>query len=525
MKIRDKVGGFWLLMIAVLLSHSLLAIIPPLFSDEAMFWEWSRHPAFGYYAHPPMTAWLIMVMTGLFGTFQYSVRLTSILLHLGTIALLYRMALEITRSRPLALAAIVLYAVLPISLILGTAITTDSPLIFFFTATVYFFRRAVVEDRKLHWYFAAIAGGGMMLSKFMAVLFFPGALLFILSLKRHRRCLATREPYLAMLLALLIFSPFLIWNMNNRWLTFQFNLFVRQQAQGLDPLNPLKYMAGQMMAASPLVFVVIVIVLCRLLPLLIRRLRTVTEVDRATESILLLWFIVAFPLIFFLPIGVFSEIGAHFAAVIYPAACLLLVIWVASDKNRVRFESIRRRRTYGVCLSTAAMMTTAIFIVIAFPRLVPDRLIYTRSVYEEAPIVSHYFGWRAVGKRIAAIRQEWAERPEGLFLTAKDYGLASMLGFYTPGRPQFYLMNLGRDVIHGKSYLIWEKGRKTLGANTLYVSDTPFSYRSRLKGFFRDIAHLPPYVIRDHEGRILRVFYFTLGIHYLGGEPDNLSLW
>ena len=31
----------------------------PLTADEAYYWTWSLHPAFGYTDHPPMVAWLI----------------------------------------------------------------------------------------------------------------------------------------------------------------------------------------------------------------------------------------------------------------------------------------------------------------------------------------------------------------------------------------------------------------------------------------------------------------------------------
>jgi dolichol-phosphate mannosyltransferase len=31
----------------------------PLSGDEAYYWTWSLHPAFGYTDHPPMVAWLI----------------------------------------------------------------------------------------------------------------------------------------------------------------------------------------------------------------------------------------------------------------------------------------------------------------------------------------------------------------------------------------------------------------------------------------------------------------------------------
>ena len=42
--------------------HSILAIIPPLNSDEALYWEHSRHLALGYYSSP-LTGWLIAAIT------------------------------------------------------------------------------------------------------------------------------------------------------------------------------------------------------------------------------------------------------------------------------------------------------------------------------------------------------------------------------------------------------------------------------------------------------------------------------
>lgn len=519
-------SGFLAVWLVVFLSHSLLAVVPPLFSDEAMFWEWSRHPAFGYYAHPPMTGWLIGLVTAVFGTFQYTVRLTSILLHLGTIGLVYAMALEVARDKRLAVLSAVLYASLPMSLFLGTAITTDSPLIFFFTAATVFVRKAIIEQRDGFWYLAAVACGGMMLSKFMAVLFFPGVFFFLLLHPGYRGRLLTPQPYLAFLLSMLLFSPFLIWNMNNQWLTFQFNLYQRQKDQGFDLERPFIYLGGQLLAASPLVFGLLVAALAILLYRFIRGQRAATATTDYRDSLLLLLSITTFPFLFYIPVSFLADVGAHYTAIVYPVAAFLIVIWLRSTgvnlEERMR---PRMRWAYGTALAVSGLSSLAIFVLICFPTLLPDRMLYTEAVNDDAPVASHYFGWHDGGAHIAEVMEEWRDRPEGLFMTSKDYGLASMLGFYTPGRPQYYLMNVDTKVIHGKSFLLWEKGKKPIGANTIYVSDTPRSYQSRLNGFFKRIQHLPPFIVRDDQGRILRIFYIAVGVHYLGGEPDNLSLW
>ena len=52
-----------IIIFVLFIVHSILAIIPPLNSDEALYWEHSRHLALGYYSHPPLTGWLIAAIT------------------------------------------------------------------------------------------------------------------------------------------------------------------------------------------------------------------------------------------------------------------------------------------------------------------------------------------------------------------------------------------------------------------------------------------------------------------------------
>ncbi|MCP4757289.1 MAG: phospholipid carrier-dependent glycosyltransferase [Proteobacteria bacterium] len=522
--IKNHRGLFILIAVSFTL-HSLLAVIPPLNGDEAAFWEWSRHLALGYYAHPPMTAWLIAIVTGLGGISQYTLRLTSILLNLGTTVFVYGLAWEIFGEKRTALLSGIFFSIMPVSVVLGTAITTDCSLIFFYTAALYLVRKAIIERRKYHWYAAAIACGGMLLSKFMAVLFFPGLFIYLVISRKYRRLLLTKEPYLAFLLSLAIFSPFLYWNMNHHWLTFQFNFFVRHKDQGFELVKPFIYIAGQMLAASPVVFVFLIVSIATFAISLLKKTVLENGTSSMEDSFFLISCVVAFPLVYFLGISLGVRVGAHWAGIVYPSSTILVVGWLCRDRTGASFSSIKRTKSFWA--SILSLMTVSGFIctILIFPKLLPDKMIYTEKVYAKAPIVSHYFGWQEVGRRIDELRAEWSNRPEGLFFTSTDYSLSSMLGLYTPSHPNFYLINVSKDVIHGKSFLLWEKGKKPLGANTIFVSDSPELYRKQVIPFFKKIEQLPPLVIRDSDGRILRVFYFTLGRHYLGGEPDNLSLW
>lgn len=514
-----------LLLGIVYAVHTLVALIPPLNGDEATFWEWSRHLAFGYYAHPPLTAWLVALVTNVFGDFSYTVRLPAILLHLGTIAFVYAIAMDYFENKSPALLSAMLYAVLPLSMVLGTAMTTDAALIFFFTAALFFLQRALFNNKPSYWYAAAVACGGMMLTKFMSVLFFPPIVLFLLINRDYRKWFLAKEPYLAALVALLIFSPFLYWNYQNNWLTFQFNFFMRHQQEGFDISKPFIFLAGQLLAASPVIFFCLIAALLTNFISYYRKPSRIHQSRKKREWILFMSYFAAFPLIYFGGTSTGVKVAPHWPAIVYPVGVLLVTAWIQSRIPAKKQTAIHSSRTFQWSFATAGLLSIGLCLLVIFPKVLPDHLIYTKKVYDKAPPVSHYFGWKEIGHHVDQIKQEWENRPEGLFFTSKDYSLASMLGFYTPSHPNYYLMNVGKDIIHGKSYLLWEKGKKKLGANTIYVSDEPDSWKSRLPDFFKEIRHWDPFVVRDRDGRILRVFYIAIGLHYLGGEPDNLSLW
>jgi hypothetical protein len=64
--------------------------------------------------------------------------------------------------------------------------------------------------------------GLALLSKYTAVLLGPAGLIFIFFDKHARKWLLRPEPYLAAVIALLIFSPVIMWNGSHEWASFKF---------------------------------------------------------------------------------------------------------------------------------------------------------------------------------------------------------------------------------------------------------------------------------------------------------------
>src|ERR1700687_3111410 len=81
-----------LTILALVALRLAAAAYTPLTFDEAYYWMWSKHLAFGYYDHPPAVAVVIRLGTMIAGDTELGVRLVSILLALPMSWAAYRAA-------------------------------------------------------------------------------------------------------------------------------------------------------------------------------------------------------------------------------------------------------------------------------------------------------------------------------------------------------------------------------------------------------------------------------------------------
>src|SRR5450432_1134042 len=118
-----------ILVLTLVALRLVAAAVTPLTFDEAYYWMWSKHLAFGYYDHPPMVALVIRAGTLIAGDTEFGVRLVSILLALPMSFAVYRTAAILFGGvRVAASATILLNATLMAAV--GTLIVTpDSPLL------------------------------------------------------------------------------------------------------------------------------------------------------------------------------------------------------------------------------------------------------------------------------------------------------------------------------------------------------------------------------------------------------------
>lgn len=220
-KMQNSVGGMnsnqWLY--AFLLIWFLLnlgqSVFTELFNDEALYWAFSERLSWGYFDHPPLTAWLIASTSWIPG--ELGVRLPFILMGLGMIYMLWKLI----EPKDVVLMLALLVGV-PVMHVGGFFAAPDVPLLFFMTLFLYRYKIYFYRD---NWLDAALMGaclGLMGLAKYHAILF---AVALVLS---NFQLLKRRSFYLTILMGLIIVSPHLYWQFQNDWVSFNFHLFSRR---------------------------------------------------------------------------------------------------------------------------------------------------------------------------------------------------------------------------------------------------------------------------------------------------------
>ncbi len=195
--------------------------LPALLPEEAYYWNYSRHLAIGYLDHPPMVALLIRFGTSLFGTSEFGVRIGSFLCWLVTAGFSYALTYSLY-DRLTALRAVMLLSVLPFFFAIGVMMTPDVPLTACWSAVIYFLYLAVLLDSPHAWLGVGIFLGLGLFSKYTIALLGPPIILFMLIDPKSRRWFFNPWPYLAVMIALMIFSPVIIWNAQHHWASFLF---------------------------------------------------------------------------------------------------------------------------------------------------------------------------------------------------------------------------------------------------------------------------------------------------------------
>jgi dolichol-phosphate mannosyltransferase len=202
-----------------------------LIQEEAYYWNYAQHMDWGFLDHPPGVAVLITLGTWLFGTTEFGVRFGAILCWALTAAFVWGYTRAVF-DRHIALMSLVFTATLPMFFGTSLLMTPDAPLLTCWAGSLFFFQRALIQHKRYSWIGGGVCLGLGLFSKYTIAFLGPSLIFFMIIDPHARKYFLSPWPYFSALLALLIFSPVIWWNLSNGWASFLF------QSQGRITSSP-----------------------------------------------------------------------------------------------------------------------------------------------------------------------------------------------------------------------------------------------------------------------------------------------
>ena len=215
-----KLPPLLLIIAGVLLGLNLLqAAQTELRFDEAYDWYYAQNPAWGYFDHPPMVAWMIALGSLLFKA-ELGTRLVACLMGIGTLALLWSMI-----DHPKKKEFIPQISVWLLSIVLlhayGFLSLPDTPLIFFTALFLWVYRKFLGSPGVLTALGLGLTMAALMYSKY------HGALVILFVLLSNLRLLRNGWAWLALGVSLLAYAPHLNWLYQQDFVSVKYHLFER----------------------------------------------------------------------------------------------------------------------------------------------------------------------------------------------------------------------------------------------------------------------------------------------------------
>lgn len=487
----------------ILLSVVLLAVLKllgvmtlPLTGNEAYYWIWSKHPALGYYDHPPLVAWLTAASTALFGDTPLGIRFFALPLYFLVLFLCPWMAREAGGGKTAQILSPLFFLLTPFLAAEFYTMSPDIPLLAFWTASLFCILKGTnhpegVPGSGRFWrLLAGISAGLAMLSKLTGLLLLPILALSVMVLPRKKDQGMHEALLFTLLPALLVVSPFLIWSSQHHWETFLFQGVTRHLADvSLSPSHIIKFLTNQAITLTPLIFPAALIAVWV-------SLRKGIAGDGRHLFLALASLI---PFGFFLAWGFVRTVELGWPLIWIPSAFISLAIWV---EDRWKSWPTPARGYIIAGISLASLLFSLLTVLILSPQLVAKA---SARLGRESSFGNGMTVMSAWEKAAPMISDASRKMPPPTFLMTEEFGLASLGTYYLGQRVVIPGGNLkGREYQRGMDYL------SLRGRNALYFSWNPPASRPEIREIFSrcfsSFEEYPPAPIISHGVVLARLY-------------------
>jgi len=461
-----------LIILVTALLRLALASTLGLGVDESYTTAISHQLALSYFDHPPLHVWLVALVRFIDHENALCLRLPFIALFAGSTWLLFRITTDAYGDRAAFWAVVALNLTPLYTLGVASWVLPDGPLVFFSLLAVRLIVRALRAPCSgarefAGWSCAGLAAGLTLLSKYLALLVFAGIALFLLT-SRHRRALVSPALWLGALIAMLTFSPVILWNAAHHWVSLRFQS-MRILSGGFSVSRLLLDLAGQLVYLFPWTALM-------LLGALGQALRGGSR-DECS------WFfacVALIPIALFALAPLWTAVLPHWPSIGWLFAFPLLGHLLATAEQK------RQRLVHGAAYATGGVLI--IFVALLTSQAMSGWLTRVAPAFAAVDPTIEFFDWGGL-KSAPALQ---GLRRDGRFVATVSWMDAGKVSYALGSEPP--VLCLSHDPRH---FAFLHELRQFTGHDAIIVADARRTDWVRLSApYFERIERLPPVVLR-----------------------------
>jgi hypothetical protein len=228
-----------------------------IFRDELYYIACANRLDIGYVDHPPFSIWVLAIWKSLFGDSMFAVRIVPAIVTSVILFIIGLFAVRLGGGKIAVIISTIAFMLSPIFLGMNTIYSMNVFDFFFWISSAYIFLRIIqtesgtsgsLIDNKL-WLLLGVVIGIGLLNK-TSMLWLSSGIAAGIIFTPIRKVLKTKYPYIAVAIALLIFSPYIIWNITHDFAHLEFMRNAASRKYG--GLTPVSFILDQILILNPL---------------------------------------------------------------------------------------------------------------------------------------------------------------------------------------------------------------------------------------------------------------------------------
>src|SRR5690606_31853423 len=184
-----------------------------LFRDELYYMACAENLAAGYVDHPPLSVFILHIITTLFGDSLFVIRLVPAITGAITVFITGLIVIRLGGNKWAQFIAC-LCSMSLINFAMHTFYSMNSMDFLIWASVAYVMLLIIQRGERKHWIWLGVVLGVGLLNK-ISVLFLGAGIFIGLLLTKERKWLLTPWPYVTGCIAFILFLPFIIWNIQN----------------------------------------------------------------------------------------------------------------------------------------------------------------------------------------------------------------------------------------------------------------------------------------------------------------------